>query len=404
MSAIVNDRDVLLQAATVRNTNPTAGKLILITSDSTAFKVTAGVAAPAAIAMQCQLVGLTGVPTFSVTGANRLIGDGLNRTLAFADVTADSVIVTATLVSGGITYTGKQTFFRLSDGTPGLAGTPGTPGTPGVPGIKNTIAHAYQWTVSGAPTASGAAIYTWATASYDNVPATGWSAIKPPPPTVGATLYEASFGLVETKGAPTSAIDWSQASVVSIGYLGVDGKIGPPGQNGQNGKDGQPGKDGQNGANGSNGAAGSSAVICYCLIDGMSLNASPAFAAVNGNAMPATGTWGESRAWQSSIPSPAAGQSVFQTNGIYNPNINQTVWSVPYLSNLKVGNLSALSTNTGSLTVSGTISSANGNFQVAADGTMQVQSAAAGRRTVINSMGVACYDANGVLRAFIGTS
>ncbi len=113
MSAIVNDRDVLLQAAQVRNTNPTAGKLIMISADSTAFKVTAGVAAPVAIAMQCQLVGVAGVPTFSVVGANRLIGDGLNRTLSFADVTSDTVVVTATLVYAGITYTAKQSFFRL---------------------------------------------------------------------------------------------------------------------------------------------------------------------------------------------------------------------------------------------------------------------------------------------------
>jgi hypothetical protein len=48
---------------------------------------------------------------------------------------------------------------------------------------------------------------------------------------------------------------------------------------------------------------------------------------------------------------------LFQSDGIYNPATSQTVWNVPYLSNLKVGSLSAITANLGTITagsISGT--------------------------------------------------
>jgi hypothetical protein len=56
-------------------------------------------------------------------------------------------------------------------------------------------------------------------------------------------------------------------------------------------------------------------------------------------------------------PTLTAGEALFQSDGIYNPGTTQTTWNVPYLSNLKVGSLSAITANTGNLTVSGTIQS-----------------------------------------------
>jgi hypothetical protein len=46
---------------------------------------------------------------------------------------------------------------------------------------------------------------------------------------------------------------------------------------------------------------------------------------------------------------------LYQADGIYNGT--STFWSTPYISSLKVGALSAVSTNTGSLTISGTLQS-----------------------------------------------
>ena len=59
------------------------------------------------------------------------------------------------------------------------------------------------------------------------------------------------------------------------------------------------------------------------------------------------------------MPTLAAGQSVWQADGVYNPTSNQTIYEAPYLSSLKVGNLAAISTNTGNLTVSGNFQANN---------------------------------------------
>jgi hypothetical protein len=52
-----------------------------------------------------------------------------------------------------------------------------------------------------------------------------------------------------------------------------------------------------------------------------------------------------------------AGEYMYQSDGVYSPTTGNTVWNVPYLSNLKVGSLSAISANTGSLTNTGTFTS-----------------------------------------------
>jgi hypothetical protein len=46
----------------------------------------------------------------------------------------------------------------------------------------------------------------------------------------------------------------------------------------------------------------------------------------------------------------APGEYMFQSDGIYNPNTVVTSWNAPYLSNLKVGSLSAISANMGTIT------------------------------------------------------
>jgi hypothetical protein len=66
-----------------------------------------------------------------------------------------------------------------------------------------------------------------------------------------------------------------------------------------------------------------------------------------------------------------AGESVYQSDGVYSPTTNNTVWNVPYLSNLKVGQLSAISANLGTITT-GQIT--NNSYNT----TMQLGSAAGG--------------------------
>jgi hypothetical protein len=112
------------------------------------------------------------------------------------------------------------------------------------------------------------------------------------------------------------------------------------------------------GTTGAVGSAGSSARIAYVKLqpppigtDPSGLSPTPSTQAFTGDVFPTTGTWGESNAWLAYPPSIVAGEQVWQTTGVYNYLTNQTTWVSPYLSNLKVGNLSAITVNTGTLTV-----------------------------------------------------
>jgi hypothetical protein len=55
---------------------------------------------------------------------------------------------------------------------------------------------------------------------------------------------------------------------------------------------------------------------------------------------------------------------LYQSDGIYDPTTGNTVWSTPYISSLKVGTLSAITVNTGALTIQNTLTvSSTGNIQ-----------------------------------------
>ena len=119
------------------------------------------------------------------------------------------------------------------------------------------------------------------------------------------------------------------------------------------------------------------------------------------SSFPPDNSWGTGTIWQATAPTITAGESVYQSDGIYSPTTSNTVWNVPYISALKVGSLSAITTNTGSLTVTGTLSSANGNFSVDALGAVSIRSAVTGGRMEINNQTIAVYDDLNTLRVLI---
>jgi hypothetical protein len=103
---------------------------------------------------------------------------------------------------------------------------------------------------------------------------------------------------------------------------------------------------------------GSSARICYTKTTLTALASSPSTITTSGSAsFPPNDSWGTGTVWQATPPAIVAGESVYQSDGVYSPVTLNTVWNVPYLSALRVGNLAAISTNTGSLTVTGTFQS-----------------------------------------------
>jgi hypothetical protein len=64
---------------------------------------------------------------------------------------------------------------------------------------------------------------------------------------------------------------------------------------------------------------------------------------------------GTAEVWSLTPVSISEGNAQYQTDGITAAGSTTTTWSVPYLSYFKVGNLQAVSANTGTLTVTGTI-------------------------------------------------
>jgi hypothetical protein len=112
------------------------------------------------------------------------------------------------------------------------------------------------------------------------------------------------------------------------------------------------GATGATGSTGSTGTAGDSARRCYSKTTLTSLATTPATITTSGDSsFPANNSWGTGTVWQATPPVIVAGEQLYQSDGVYSPATGNTVWNVPYLSSLKVGQLSAITTETGTLTV-----------------------------------------------------
>ena len=99
------------------------------------------------------------------------------------------------------------------------------------------------------------------------------------------------------------------------------------------------------------GSDGASSRICYAKSASFALASTPSTYQTTGSSgFPPTNTWGGSETWQATPPTLSPNEALFQSDGIYNPMTNLTTWNVPYLSNLKVGALSAIVANLGSIT------------------------------------------------------
>lgn len=198
----------------------------------------------------------------------------------------------------------------------------------GANGAQSATPTAFQWAITIPVGPTGTSTYTWATDTYTPVPS-GWTATPGTSPSPGYTLWGASVQLITSAGTTTSTINWTTASITARGYAG---------------------------SNGSAGTTGASARICYSKTTLSSLASTPSTITTSGSSsFPPNDSWGTGTIWQATPPTITAGESVYQSDGIYSPTTGNTVWNVPYLSALKVGSLSAITTNTGNLTVTGTI-------------------------------------------------
>jgi hypothetical protein len=218
----------------------------------------------------------------------------------------------------------------------------GSTGPTGQAGLQVARPAVYQWALS-TPSISGSSTYTWSSGAY--TAPSGWSTTITAAPSAGFILYTATVTVTDVATATSTAFSWTSASIVVSGYAGTNGATGPTGGAG---------------VTGPTGGAGASARIMYARI---ASNPTPVSGTVTvaGDNRPSgaegSAVWGASFnvTWYANDPDPSSNNSLYQADGIYNGST--TSWSTPYISALKVGALSAVSTNTGSLTVSGTLQS-----------------------------------------------
>jgi hypothetical protein len=224
-------------------------------------------------------------------------------------------------------------------------------GQNGAAGVQAAQPTVFQWAVSIPTGPTGTSTYTWSTASFTPTPG-GWSLTPPSSPSPGFTLWGATVSLIASATETTSTINWTTAGISARGYAGDTGTTG---------------------------TTGASARICYSKTTLTALASSPATITTSGNtSFPANGSWGADTVWQATPPTIVAGESVYQSDGIYSPTTNQTVWNVPYLSALKVGSLSAISANLGTITagdITG-VTITGGTIRTAASGTRLEMTAA----------------------------
>ena len=199
-------------------------------------------------------------------------------------------------------------------------------GQNGAAGVQTATPTVFQWAITIPASPTGTSTYTWANTTFTPTPS-GWSLTPPASPSPGFTLWGASVSLVASATQTTSSINWTTSTISARGYAG------------------------DTGATGATGTTGSSARVCYTKTTLGSLASSPATVTTTGStSFPANNEWGTGTVWGATPPALVAGESLYQSDGIYSFSTNQTVWNVPYLSSLKVGSLSAITANLGSVT------------------------------------------------------
>ena len=224
-----------------------------------------------------------------------------------------------------------STVFTRDDVLGMAAGTTGTAGT------NSATVRLWQRTATATPPSvatSGSTIYTFATGGVTGQPA-GWTATDPGS---GSGAYQWSIQQTASSSATT-------ATLVNTGW-------------------GSPVLISQSGS------AGSSSRMAYALYTGNPppSGSSVAIVGTPPAGLPLTTSWAfatAATAWSVGTQTPAAGQALFQAVGTYEPGTNTTTWQVPFLSSLRVGSLSAISADLGTITAG----SINTTGYIRADGT-----------------------------------
>jgi len=121
MTALVNDRDVLLMAAAVRVLNDPNAGMVLMPSAPGFHVTTGGANTPTSIVFTAALFALKGTVTFGCTGGTLTSLTATTATLTFANMSAATATVTASITVNGTTYNALPcTISKTVDGSSGL--------------------------------------------------------------------------------------------------------------------------------------------------------------------------------------------------------------------------------------------------------------------------------------------
>ena len=312
-------------------------------------------------------------------GSYSILGNAVVYSNASA-MSADNATITYTVEGksiAGVAFSlvkQVQTFSKVKLAVPGLNGI----------GLKTAkiscwkAATVTQVVTDTTHVASTVITYNWSNNTYTGGVPINWSA-SAPSLTNGQTLYNLSLEIIGEIAAgatvpPNTAINWNTGIISQLGYR----------------QDGTPG------------LTGTSAKIAYITTTSASPPGTPN-ATIGSSSLPAS--VGDI-SWVSTAPTAAltSGQFTYQSNGFLSSEGTIT-WQAPYLSNLKVGNLQALSANTGALVVTNSITAGTGTvgqFSVNQDGQVVINGViSSGNYLKLDNNSLSIYAGN-ALRVKIG--
>jgi hypothetical protein len=125
MSTALNDRDAILQAASVRIVNPKNARVRLDAFPLAFHMNSAGDLDVPAMTITASLTGLEGDVTFAAEGATLTQVTGKSATVRYADMQGSIAMVTASIAAGGETFSQGFLVTTLRDGAAGGSGSRG---------------------------------------------------------------------------------------------------------------------------------------------------------------------------------------------------------------------------------------------------------------------------------------
>lgn len=215
MSAIVGERDTLLQATAERFSTTADGKALLMSASTPVFRVnSAGAGAPGSIAITAKPVNVVGDIVFSVSAGTALRVSGNVATVDFASMTTDTALVQARIREFGVDYIANYMVSKVFDGVNGDTG---------LAGLNTGQAFAYKRAAAAPVDSPGDVIFTFATGAITtpagNDLANAWSKNIP----AGTAPLYVRVAAASSRNATDNiaANEWSAA--VQLAKDGTDG-------------------------------------------------------------------------------------------------------------------------------------------------------------------------------------